>query len=267
MRERTSSRGAQRTLHGRVHTRRDDPRPRDTGGAAERVFRAVRYQRRFFPDGVCRALVDLGSGRPGNPDRFRQRLGRRTPGAGRPSGAGLGLEHPEAGRTRTAAPGFRRLFCLALPAAVPVRRVLAGAVPLHRRFHRLGLGELRALSRHDARDRRPQLRLGAGHRLSHGVQQYAGRTERLSHRGADRRHALSDSGAADPRRRLPGASELQAAIRPVVSDRADRGLAMDGVFHRRCHRGRFGVRILARLRHRELAGASSTGCRCSRRLS
>ena len=28
-----------------------------------------------------------------------------------------------------------------------------------------------------------------------------------------------------------------------------------------------GVRILARLRHRELAGASSTGCRCSRRPS
>ena len=28
-----------------------------------------------------------------------------------------------------------------------------------------------------------------------------------------------------------GLLELQAAIRPAVSDRADRGLAMDGVFH------------------------------------
>ncbi len=38
---------------------------------------------------------------------------------------------------------------------------LAGAVSLRRRLHRLGLGELRALYRHDARDRRPQLRLAA----------------------------------------------------------------------------------------------------------
>ena len=53
------------------------------------------------------------------------------------------------------APGFSRLFRLALSAAVPVRRVLAGAVSLRRGLHRLGLGELRALSRHDARDRRP----------------------------------------------------------------------------------------------------------------
>jgi arabinofuranan 3-O-arabinosyltransferase len=55
----------------------------------------------------------------------------------------------------------------------------------------------------------------------------------LPHRGADRRHALSDADSADAGRHLPRAAELQAAIRPAVSDRADRSLAMDGVFHRR----------------------------------
>ena len=116
----------------------------------------------LFPGGVFLALVDLRS---------------RTASASRPISSTSGpparlvleghpaqaydWDDPEAGRTRAAAPGIPRLFRLALSAAVPVRRILAGAVSLRRRLHRLGLGELRALSRHDARDRRPQLRLAA----------------------------------------------------------------------------------------------------------
>ena len=54
-----------------------------------------------------------------------------------------------------------------------------------------------------------------------------------------------------------GLSELQAAIRAVVSAGADRGLAVDGVLHRRRCGGRDGVGVMARLRHRELAGVLS----------
>ena len=103
-------------------------------------------------------------------------------------------------RGRAARAGLRRLFRLALSAAVSVRRVPAGAVSLCGRFHRLGGGQPRSVSRCDARDRRPPLRLAAGAGVSGGVQQHAGRAERLSHRGTDRRHALSAAGAADPRR-------------------------------------------------------------------
>src|SRR6202043_3741239 len=53
------------------------------------------------------------------------------------------------------------------------------------------------------------------------------------------------------------AVELQAAIRPVVSAGADRNRAMESVHHRRDRRGRDGIRLLARLRHRELAGLLS----------
>ncbi len=91
--------------------------------------------------------------------------------------------------------------------------------------------------------------------VSDGAQQRAGRPERLSHRGADRRHALSDADAAGAVRHLPGAAELQAAIRIAVSAGADRGLAVDGPSSRA---GIVAVvmafALLARLRHRELAG-------------
>ncbi len=192
-----------------------------------------------------------------HPHRFRQRLGRRPACARRPSGAGLGLGRPAENRARAAASGFSRLFRLALPAAVSVRRLAAGAVSLHGGLHRLGVGEFCPLSRDDARGRRTAVRLAARDRLSDGVQQRSGRAERLSHGIANRRHALSDAGAADPRRDLPRASDLQAAIRIAVSDRADRGLAVEGVLHRRRRRGRNGVRLVARLRHRELAGLLS----------
>ena len=80
--------------------------------------------------------------------------------------------------------------------------------------------------RRDAGDRRPQLRLSARARGSDGVHQCAGRAERIPHRGADRRHALSDSGTAGAGRHLPRAVDVQAAIRAVVSDRADRSRAV-----------------------------------------
>ena len=130
----------------------------------------------------------------------------------------------------------------------------AGAFSLCRCVHRLGAGEPRALSRHDARDRRAPVRPVAGGGGADGVQQCAGRPEWLSHRRADRRHALSDAGAADPFRHLPWAAQLQAAIRIAVSAGADRSVAMDGVLHRRDRDIGDGLCIVARLRHRELAG-------------
>ena len=73
---------------------------------------------------------------------------------------------------------------------------------------------------------------GACARISDGAQQYPRRPERISHRGADRRHALSDAGAAGAVGHLPRAAQLQAAIRPAVSAGADRGVRMDGVLQR-----------------------------------
>ena len=100
-----------------------------------------------------------GASRPisstsGPPAGSRSRAIRRRPGTGISRGRS---------NSRCFA-RISRLFRLALSAAVPVRRVPAGAVPLYGRLHRLGLGEPCALSRHDARDRRPQLRLAAGDR-------------------------------------------------------------------------------------------------------
>src|SRR6185437_11685585 len=91
-------------------------------------------------------------------------------------------------------------------------------------------------------------------RLSDGVQQRTRRPERLSDRGADRWHALSLADAPDPVGHLPRASQLQATIWLAVSTGADRGVAMDRVCQRRRHGGRACLRVLARLRHRELAG-------------
>ena len=52
------------------------------------------------------------------------------------------------------------------------------------------------------------------------------RTERLPHRGADRRHARIAGAASGAGRYLSRASHLQAAIRFAVSDRADRRPAL-----------------------------------------
>src|SRR5207245_5717140 len=97
----------------------------------------------------------------------------------------------------------------------------------------------------------------ASGRVSGGVLQHAGRAEWLPHGSADRRGALPDADAAGAVRHLPGAIELQAAIRIAVSLGADRGIAMDGVLHR-WHRCRGdGDGVLGRLRNRELAGVLS----------
>jgi HsdM N-terminal domain/N-6 DNA Methylase len=73
----------QGTSHGHVHIRPDDCSGilRDTCVAAERVLCVLRHQRRLFPGGVLLALVDLRSEWPGDPDRFRQRLGGGPAGA------------------------------------------------------------------------------------------------------------------------------------------------------------------------------------------
>ena len=226
-------------------------------GAVQRLLCAVRHQRGVFPDRVFRALVDHRSERPRHPHRFRQRLVRRQTGARWPSGVGLGLGYPEAGSGRPARPNLCRPLRLALSAAVPVRRGFPRAVSLRGGVHRLGFGQPRALSGDDARDRRPAVRLDAGGGVSGGADQHAGRAERLSHRVAGRRHADPAADAADPGRHLPRAVELQAAIRPAVSAGADRGVAMDGVFHGGNCRGRDGRCVVARLRHRELAGVLS----------
>ena len=149
------------------------------------------------------------------------------------------------------------LFVASLLAQLPYKLAFIGWV----------VGQLRAFSGRDARDRRPPLRLSARARRSDGVHQCTGRPERIPHRGADRRHALSDPGAAGAGRHLPRAFDLQAAIRAVVSDRADRGRALARVRQRRCDGDRAGHRVLARLRHRELAGVLPAGCRYSRRPS
>ena len=160
----------------------------------------------------------------------------------------------EAGRARSVEAGFCRLFRLALSAAVPVRRHDPGVAALLRRLHWLGLGQHPALSCGDARDRRPQLRLRARDRVSDGDEQHAGRPERLSDRGADRRHALPDADAAGAGGHLSRPAHLQAAIRAAVSTGIDRGVRMDGVLQRSRHRHSARVRVLARFRHRELAG-------------
>ena len=110
---------------------------------------------------------------------------------------------------------------------------LLAQLPYQARVYRLGRGQLSALSCRDARDRRPRLRLFARARHSDGVHQCAGRAERIPHRGADRRHALSDPDTAGTGRHLPRAFDVQAAIRAAVSDRADRSRALARVHQRR----------------------------------
>ena len=116
--------------------------------------------------------------RPGNSNRFRQRLGRRAARARGASGAGLGLGDPAAGRTRAAHAGLPRLFRLALSAAVSVHCLAAGATALFGGLHRLGFGQFRALCCDDARDRRQTVRLAAWRLLFrwYSTTRWSGRT-------------------------------------------------------------------------------------------
>src|SRR6185437_5918631 len=141
----------------------------------------------------------------------------------------------------------------ALSAAVPVRGLAAGAAALRRGVHGLDLRQPDPLSRGDARDRRPAVRLDLGAGGADGAEQHAGRAERLSHRGADRRHAVSDAGAPDPGWHLPWSVELQATIRRAVPAGADRRLAVADLLQRRRDHGADVRGVVARLRHRELA--------------
>src|SRR6266699_3233261 len=109
-------------------------------------------------------------------------------------------------------------------------------------------------SRGHARDRWTAVWLVAGGGVSGGADEHAGWAEWFPHRIADRGHALSDADTAGAGRHLSRAAQLQAAIRTVVSAGADRGLAVDGVLHGGRYGGRGGVAVVARLRHRELAG-------------
>ena len=90
-RARVRNRRAPRTSHGRRTPPRSTP-PASTRNSAALLNAASccsLINAAYFPIGVFLALVDLRSERPGHPDRFRQRLGRRQAGARWPSGAGL----------------------------------------------------------------------------------------------------------------------------------------------------------------------------------
>ena len=110
----------------------------------------------------------------------------------------------------TARSGFCRLFCLALSAAVPVRRIACWrSFPMRWRF--IGwvlvsilpyLAVMRAIVGRN-------FGVAARARRSDGVHQCAGRTERFSHGGADRRHALSDPDSSGACRHLPRAIEYK----------------------------------------------------------
>ena len=99
--------------------------------------------------------MDLRSERPGDPDRFRQRLGRRPAGARGPSGAAWDWDiqkQVELALLRQDFPGYFAwhypppfLFVASLLAQFPYAVAFIGWVSV----------KLRALSRHDARDRRP----------------------------------------------------------------------------------------------------------------
>ena len=193
-----------------------------------------------FPAAYLVALVDLRCGRPRHSDRFRQRLGRRPAGA-----RWLTRRRPMTGisRSRSRSRCSARISSAILPGTI--RRRSCSSRPLLAHFPYavafigwVAVSFLPYLAVMRAIVGRP-FGLSAGAGCSDGVQQCAGRAERISYRRADRRHALSDAGTAGAGRDLSRAADLQAAIRLAVSAGADRGVALDGVLHRRVSRWRW----------------------------
>mgnify|MGYP006952615398 CR=1 FL=1 len=155
------------------------------------------------------------------------------------------------GRARTS---VRGLFRLALSAGVSVCRRGAGDAALHHRVCAVDLRDLSRLPRCRPRHRRRAQRIFPGGGVSSSAVQLHRRAERLSDRSAARRRPAPPRGGADPRRRLPRPSDVQAASRSARPHRADRRRTLARLRRGRHRRRADGGVFVRGARRRRLAG-------------